>query len=65
MVSVSSLVDDIMRMKCLATVQHNPDNTLNITAVSTLTKKSVTLKKVSPDTSNSQILQEIMKQLNS
>lgn len=64
MVSVPSLIDDIMRMKCLATVQTNPDDTLNITAVNTITKQSVSLKRVTRDRTNQDILQEIFKKLN-
>lgn len=63
--NVPTLVDDIMRMKCLATVQHNPDDTVNITAVNTITKKQVILKRVDKNRSNQDILQEISRQLNS
>lgn len=61
---VPSLVDDIMRMKCLASVQTNIDKTLNISAVHTVTKKQVTLQNVSPDKTNDEILRIIIKELN-
>lgn len=64
-ISVSSLVDDLMRMKCMAGVQTNPDGTLDITAINTLTKQVATFKKVDPKTtSNQDILREAFKEFN-
>lgn len=66
MLDIPSLVDDIMRMKCLAAVMQEPDGkSVTISAVSTLTKRNVVLKGVSKDKSNEEILQEIYKKLNS
>lgn len=66
MLDIPSLVDDIMRMKCLAAVMQDPDGTsVTISAVSTLTKRNVVLKGVSKDKSNEEVLQEIYKKLNS
>lgn len=66
MLDIPSLVDDIMRMKCLAAVMQEPDGkSVTISAVSTLTKRNVLLKGVSKDKSNEEVLQEIYKKLNS
>lgn len=66
MLDIPSLVDDIMRMKCLAAVMQDPDGkSVTISAVSTLTKRNVLLKGVSKDKSNEEVLQEIYKRLNS
>lgn len=66
MLDIPSLVDDIMRMKCLAAVMQEPDGkSVTISAVSTLTKRNVILKGVSKDKSNEEVLQEIYKKLNS
>lgn len=66
MLDIPSLVDDIMRMKCLAAVMQDPDGkSVTISAVSTLTKRNVVLKGVSKDKSNEEVLQEIYKKLNS
>ena len=66
MLDIPSLVDDIMRMKCLAAVMQDPDGkSVSISAVSTLTKRNVVLKGVSKDKSNEEVLQEIFKKLNS
>nr|DAL96024.1 MAG TPA: hypothetical protein [Caudoviricetes sp.] len=66
MLDIPSLVDDIMRMKCLAAVMQEPDGkSVTISAVSTLTKRNVVLKGVSKDKSNEEVLQEIYKKLNS
>lgn len=66
MLDIPSLVDDIMRMKCLAAVMQEPDGkSVTISAVSTLTKRKVVLKGVSKDKSNEEVLQEIFKKLNS
>lgn len=66
MLDIPSLVDDIMRMKCLAAVMQDPDGkSVTISAVSTLTKRNVLLKGVSKDKSNEEVLQEIYKKLNS
>lgn len=66
MLDIPSLVDDIMRMKCLAAVMQEPDGkSVTISAVSTLTKRNVVLKGVSKDKSNKEVLQEIYKKLNS
>lgn len=66
MLDIPSLVDDIMRMKCLVAVMQEPDGkSVTISAVSTLTKRSVVLKGVSKDKSNEEVLQEIFKRLNS
>lgn len=66
MLDIPSLVDDIMRMKCLAAVIQEPDGkSVTISAVSTLTKRNVVLKGVSKDKSNEEVLQEIYKKLNS
>lgn len=66
MLDIPSLVDGIMRMKCLAAVMQEPDGkSVTISAVSTLTKRSVVLKGVSKDKSNEEVLQEIFKKLNS
>lgn len=66
MLDIPGLVDDIMRMKCLATVTQDPDGkSVTISAVSTLTKRNVVLKGVSKDKSNEEVLQEIFKKLNS
>lgn len=66
MLDIPSLVDDIMRMKCLAAVMQDPDGkSVTISAVSTLTKRNVVLKGVSKDKSNEEVLQEIFKKLNS
>lgn len=66
MLDIPSLVDDIMRMKCLAAVMQEPDGkSITISAVSTLTKRNVVLKGVSKDKSNEEVLQEIFKKLNS
>lgn len=66
MLDIPSLVDDIMRMKCLAAVMQEPDGkSITISAVSTLTKRNVVLKGVSKDKSNEEVLQEIYKKLNS
>lgn len=66
MLDIPSLVDDIMRMKCLAAVMQEPDGkSVTISAVSTLTKRNVVLKGVSKDKSNDEVLQEIYKKLNS
>lgn len=66
MLDIPSLVDDIMRMKCLAAVMQDPDGkSITISAVSTLTKRNVVLKGVSKDKSNEEVLQEIFKKLNS
>lgn len=65
MLDIPSLVDDIMRMKCLAAVMQEPDGkSVTISAVSTLTKRNVVLKGVSNDKSNEEVLQEIFKKLN-
>lgn len=64
MLDIPSLVDGIMRMKCLAAVMQEPDGkSVTISAVSTLTKRSVVLKGVSKDKSNEEVLQEIFKRL--
>lgn len=64
MLDIPSLVDDIMRMKCLVAVMQEPDGkTVTISAVSTLTKRSVVLKGVSKDKSNEEILREIYKRV--
>lgn len=64
MLDIPSLVDDIMRMKCLVAVMQEPDGkSVTISAVSTLTKRSVVLKGVSKDESNEEVLQEIFKRL--
>lgn len=66
MLDIPSLVDNIMRMKCLAAVMQDPDGkSVTISAVSTLTKRNVVLKGVSKDKSNEEVLQEIFKKLNS
>lgn len=66
MLDIPSLVDDIMRMKCLAAVMQESDGkSVTISAVSTLTKRNVVLKGVSKDKSNEEVLQEIYKKLNS
>lgn len=66
MLDIPSLIDDIMRMKCLAAVMQEPDGkSVTISAVSTLTKRNVVLKGVSKDKSNEEVLQEIYKKLNS
>lgn len=66
MLDIPSLVDDIMRMKCLVAVMQEPDGkSVTISAVSTLTKRNVVLKGVSKDKSNEEVLQEIFKKLNS
>lgn len=66
MLDIPSLVDNIMRMKCLAAVMQEPDGkSVTISAVSTLTKRNVLLKGVSKDKSNEEVLQEIYKKLNS
>lgn len=66
MLDIPSLVDGIMRMKCLAAVMQEPDGkSVTISAVSTLTKRNVVLKGVSKDKSNEEVLQEIFKKLNS
>jgi hypothetical protein len=66
MLDIPSLVDDIMRMKCLAAVMQEPDGkSVTISAVSTLTKRNVVLKGVSKDKSNEEVLQEIYKKINS
>ena len=66
MLDIPSLVDDIMRMKCLAVVMQEPDGkSVTISVVSTLTKRHVVLKGVSKDKSNEEVLQEIYKKLNS
>lgn len=66
MLDIPSLVDDIMRMKCLAAVMQDPDGkSVTISAVSTLTKRNVVLKGVSKDKANEEVLQEIFKKLNS
>lgn len=66
MLDIPELVDDIMRMKCLAAVMQEPDGkSVTISAVSTLTKRNVVLKGVSKDKSNEEVLQEIYKKLNS
>lgn len=66
MLDIPSLIDDIMRMKCLAAVMQEPDGkSVTISAVSTLTKRNVVLKGVSKDKSNEEVLQEIFKKLNS
>lgn len=66
MLDIPSLVDDIMRMKCLAAVMQEPDGkSVTISAVSTLTKRNVVLKGVSKDKSNEEVLQDIYKKLNS
>lgn len=66
MLDIPSLVDGIMRMKCLAAVMQEPDGkSVTISAVSTLTKRNVVLKGVSKDKSNEEVLQEIFKRLNS
>lgn len=66
MLDIPSLVDDIMRMKCLAAVMQDPDGkSVTISAVSTLTKRNVVLRGVSKDKSNEEVLQEIFKKLNS
>ena len=66
MLDIPSLVDDIMRMKCLAAVMQEPDGkSVTISAVSALTKRNVVLKGVSKDKSNEEVLQEIFKKLNS
>lgn len=66
MLDIPSLVDDIMRMKCLAAVMQEPDGkSVTISAVSTLTKRNVVLRGVSKDKSNEEVLQEIFKKLNS
>ena len=66
MLDIPSLVDDIMRMKCLAAVMQDPDGkSVTISAVSTLTKRNVVLKGVSKDKSNEEVLKEIFKKLNS
>lgn len=64
MLDIPSLVDDIMRMKCLVAVMQEPDGkSVTISAVSTLTKRSVVLKGVSKDESNEKVLREIFKRL--
>ena len=64
MLDIPSLVDDIMRMKCLAAVMQEPDGkSVTISAVSTLTKRNVVLKGVSKDKSNEEVLQEIYKKI--
>lgn len=66
MLDIPSLIDAIMRMKCLAAVMQEPDGkSVTISAVSTLTKRNVVLKGVSKDKSNEEVLQEIFKKLNS
>lgn len=66
MLDIPSLVDDIMRMQCLAAVMQDPDGkSVTISAVSTLTKRNIVLKGVSKDKSNEEVLQEIYKKLNS
>lgn len=66
MLDIPSLVDDVMRMKCLAAVMQEPDGkSITISAVNTLTKRNVVLKGVSKDKSNEEVLQEIYKKLNS
>lgn len=66
MLDIPSLVDDIMRMKCLAAVMQEPDGkSVTISVASTLTKHHVVLKDVSKDKSNEEVLQEIYKKLNS
>lgn len=64
MLDIPSLVDDIMRMKCLVAVMQEPDGkSVTISAVSTLTKRNLVLKGVSKDKSNEEVLQEIFKRL--
>lgn len=66
MLDIPSLVDDIMRMKCLAAVIQEPDGkSVTISVVDTLTKRNALLKGVSKDKSNEEVLQEIYKKLNS
>lgn len=40
MLDVVRLMNEIMRMKCLGSVQTNPDKTLKIVAFNKITKKS-------------------------
>lgn len=64
MLDIPSLVDDIMRMKCLVAVMQDPDGkSVTISAVSTLTKRSIVLKGVSKDKSNEEVLREIYKRV--
>lgn len=65
MLDIPGLVDDIMRMKCLAAVMQEPDGkSVTVSAVNTITKRNVVLKGVSKDSSNAEVLQEIAKRMN-